>query len=52
MRINNMMTSTFANNNIILFDFAENPYSPDYIRSHRDEFDKYGNHIYVDDDDD
>lgn len=47
-----MITSTFTNNNIVLFDLGENPYSPDYIRNHSDEFDEWGNHIYVDDDDD
>ena len=39
-------------NNIVFFDLAENPYSPDYIRKHPDEFDEWGNHIYVVDDDD
>ena len=34
------------------FDLAENPYSPDYIRKNPDEFDEWGNHIYVVDDDD
>lgn len=44
-----MITTTFTNNNIALFDFAENPYSPDYIRNHPDDFDKQGNKIYVPD---
>ena len=45
-------TSICANNNNVFFDLAENPYSPDYIRKHPDEFDEWGNHIYVVDDDD
>ena len=39
-------------NNIVLFDIGEIPYDPDYIRRHPDDFDEWGNHIYVDDDDD
>jgi hypothetical protein len=47
-----MITGTFTNSNIVLFDLGENPYSPDYIRSHRDEFDEHGNKIYIPDYDD
>lgn len=47
-----MMMMNMPTNNIMLFDIGEIPYDPDYIRRHRDEFDIYGNHIYVDDDDD
>jgi hypothetical protein len=47
-----MITTTFINNNIALFDFAENPYSPDYIRNHPDDFDKWGNKKWVPDYDD
>lgn len=49
----NMITSIFTNNNIVLFDLGENPYSVDYRRKHPDDFDEWGNYIgCVDDDDD
>ena len=47
-----MITSAFTNSNIVLFDIAENPYSHDYIKRHPDEFDKWGNRIWVPDYDD
>ena len=47
-----MMNMLINNNNIVLFDIGYNHYSPDYIKNHQDDFDIYGNHIYVDDDDD
>ena len=47
-----MITSIFTNNNIVLFDQGENPYPVDYRRNHPDDFDEWGNKIYIPDYDD